>query len=333
MKMDNIKIERFQGTRLKISWDMIGSEGIVSVFSGSSPDEMDYQKVLAAVKGKNEVEFPNPESNSRIYYSVVPENGKGIMVAERLVTLEGAVNFRDLGGYKSADGRTIKWGKIFRSDGLARLTRNDHAILQQMGLKLVVDLRRESEVKKSPDNLPEENSIDYLHLPVSGTDFDTVTAMERLKKGDTDWLTESFMRDGYINNIDSYASAWGTVMRRLSDSENLPLVFHCTAGKDRTGACAALILLILGVPEETVILDHGLSNLYLADYLETIYAYLKEFGVEREKILPYLTAPHDAIVALLDHLRNKYGSAENYLITKADVSPEILDKLRMDFLE
>jgi len=331
--MDNIKIERFQGIRLKISWDMDGREGTVSVFSGSSPDEIDYQKAVAVVKGENEVELSNPESNSRIYYSVVPENGKGVIVAERLVMLEGTVNFRDLGGYKSCDGRTVKWGKLFRSDGLARLTLNDHAILKKMGLKLVVDFRRESEVKKSPDNLPEENSIDYLHLPVSGADFDTVSAMERLKKGDTNWLTESFMRDGYINNIDSYAEAWGTVMKRLSDSENLPLVFHCTAGKDRTGAFAALILLILGVPEETVVFDHGLSNFYLADFLETIYAYLKEFGVEREKISPYLTAPHDAIVALLDHIRKQHGSAENYLISQADVSPEILDKLRMDFLE
>ena len=333
MKIDNVKVERFQGTRLKISWDMDGREETVSIFSGSLPDEIDYQNPLAVVKGESRVEISASHSNFRSYYSIVPENEQGAIAAERIVKLKGALNFRDLGGYKSADGRTVKWGKIFRSDGLARLTRKDHAILKKMGLKLVIDFRRESEVKKSPDNLPEENSFDYLHLPVSGTDFDTVTAMERLKKGDTGWLTESFMRDGYINNIDNYADAWGTVMKRLSDSENLPLVFHCTAGKDRTGACAALILLILGVPEETVILDHGLSNFYLADFLETIYAYLKEFGVEREKIYPYLTAPHDAIVALLDHIRNTYGSAENYLVTRADVSPEILDKLRVDFLE
>ncbi len=333
MRLEHIKIERVQGTRLKISWDADGSGKPVSVFSGVSPDEMDYRNPLAVVKGENEVELPGPESNSRIYYSVVPENGKGVMVAEQLVALEGAVNFRDLGGYQSSDGRTVKWGKIFRSDGLSRLTRKDHVVLQKMGLKLVVDFRRDSEVKKSPDNLPEGNSVDYLHLPVSGTDFDTIAAMERLKKGDTGWLTESFMRDGYINNIDQYAGAWGTVMKCLSDFEKVPLVFHCTAGKDRTGACAALILLILGVPEETVILDHGLSNFYLADFLETIYAYLREFGVEREKIRPYLTAPHDAIVALLDHIRNRYGSAENYLVTQADVRPEILDKLRADFLE
>ncbi len=333
MKIDNVKIERFNEHRLNISWETDNKDRTVSVFSGSLPDEIDYQNPLAAVKGESRVEVSAPNSNFRSYYSIAPENGQGVIAAERLVTLEGTVNFRDIGGYKSSDGRTVKWGKIFRSDGLARLTRNDHAILEKMGLKLVIDFRRESEVKMSPDNLPEENSVDYLHLPVSGADFDTVSAMDRLKKGDTDWLTESFMRDGYVNNIDTYAEAWGTVMKRLSDSENLPLVFHCTAGKDRTGACAALILLILGVPEETVIFDHGLSNTYLADFLETIYSYLKEFGVEREKISPYLTAPPDAIVALLDHIRNKYGSAENYLVTQADVSPEILDKLRMDFLE
>jgi protein-tyrosine phosphatase len=305
----------------------------VYVFSGISPDEIDYQNPLAVVKGESRVEIPAPDSHFRFYYSITSENGPGAIAAERIVTLEGALNFRDLGGYESMDGRTVKWGKIFRSDGLARLTPKDQDILKAMGLKLVIDLRRESEVKTSPDKLPGDNSVEYLHLPVSGADFDTVTAMERLKKGDTGWLTESFMRDGYINNIDYFSKAWGTVMKRLSDFENLPLVFHCTAGKDRTGACAALILLILGVPEETVILDHGLSNFYLADYLETIYAYLSGFGIERGKIFPYLTAPYDAIVALLDHIRNQYGSAENYLVTRADVSPDILEKLRMNFLE
>jgi len=333
MKINNVKIERLSESRLNISWETDQKENTIYVFSGNSPDAIDYQNPVAVVKGENGVEISAPDSIFRFYYSIAPENERGIMAAERIVKLEGALNFRDLGGYRSSDGRTVKWGKMFRSDGLARLTPKDQEILKAMGLKLVIDLRRDSEVKKSPDKLPGGNFIEYLHLPVSGADFDTVTAMERLKKGDTGWLRESFMRDGYINNIDYFAPAWGTVIKRLSDSENLPLVFHCTAGKDRTGACAALILLILGIPEETIILDHGLSNMYLADFLETIYAYLSEFGVERKKITPYLTAPHDAIVALLDHIRNQYGSAEDYLVTKAGVSPGILNKLRSDLLE
>jgi protein-tyrosine phosphatase len=109
-------------------------------------------------------------------------------------------------------------------------------------------------------------------------------------------------------------------------------VFHCTGGKDRAGVCAALILLALGVSEKTVIYDHGLSNKYLADILPTIYDYFSSFGVDKEKLVPYLTASRAAIIALLDHIRAEYGSAVNYLKNKAGVKQKTLDRLKQEML-
>jgi len=249
------------------------------------------------------------------------------------IPLEGAFNFRDIGGYETSDGRTVKKGHIYRSDGLAALTANDHERLKQIGLRLVIDLRAPAEVEQAPDKLPDDNPPEYLNLPVSREDFDTVATLERLKKGDTSWFSDTFMTDGYIQNVDLFSDTWGIIFTRMAEENGRPAVFHCTAGKDRTGILAALILLALGVPEETIIHDHGLSNKYIKEKLGKIFEYLRSLGVDPESISDYFNAPRDAMEATLDHIRSVYGSAEEYLITRAGVKPGVLNKLKEDLLE
>jgi protein-tyrosine phosphatase len=113
----------------------------------------------------------------------------------------------------------------------------------------------------------------------------------------------------------------------------MPLVFHCTGGKDRAGTCAALILLTLGVTEKTVIYDHGLSNIYISDVVDKIYAQFEALGIKRRRIAPYFTAPRYCIEALLAHIRIKYGSASNYLKSKAGVTEKMLVRIRKELLE
>jgi protein-tyrosine phosphatase len=146
-------------------------------------------------------------------------------------------------------------------------------------------------------------------------------------------LTREFLIDGYILNIDKFAAIWGEVFRRLADPGQMALVFHCTGGKDRAGTCAALVLLALGVPEETVILDHGLSNIFIADVIDKIYAQFESSGIDRKKISPYFTAPQYCIEALLHHLHEKYGSPADYLRSKAGVTEEMLKEIRRQLLE
>jgi protein-tyrosine phosphatase len=178
-----------------------------------------------------------------------------------------------------------------------------------------------------------DNPVSYHHLPVVSSDFDTVAAVERLKRKDTSWLTETFMVDGYRRNIDAYARIWGTVIDDLSRCERRPLVFHCTAGKDRTGICAALILLVLGVSDDTVIADHALSNRYFESTVAVINDYIRSLGVDPEKLKPYLTAPLEAIEFTLEYIRKNWGTAAEYLIAAADMKPATLDRLRRELLE
>ncbi len=249
----NIRIERIDPKTLRIEWDPLASDPQIFIYTGESPDAIDTTQPTAQISGQNHVDLPGLNSAIRYYFRTVPEGGRETTVAERRVPMEGTLNFRDLGGYGTTDGRRLKWGRIFRSDGLARLTAQDHTLLKQMGIKLVCDFRTPAEVEKSPTKLPPHGSIRTQNLPVVSHEFDTVAIMERIKKGDTDWIDESLMINGYIRNIESSAGVWGAVINSLTDPQKRPLVFHCTAGKDRTGVCAALILLTLGVPEEVVI--------------------------------------------------------------------------------
>jgi protein-tyrosine phosphatase len=141
------------------------------------------------------------------------------------------------------------------------------------------------------------------------------------------------MVSGYIMNIEEFPHTWGTVFKRIIEKKSRPFVFHCTGGKDRAGTCAALILLALGVPEETVIYDHQLSNIFIAGLLKGIYKRLESYGVDPEKLKPYFTAPRECIVALIEHIRSTYGSAAKYLTDRADIDANTLDVLKEELLE
>lgn len=331
--LSNVVIERVNKDKYKISWETEAEDVNVNVFACDSPQTINHNSPIANVRGATFAEITGLDPDVRNYFEIVPEGGKGVIVAERHVNFDGIVNFRDLGGYETADGQRVKWGQVFRSGHLARATEKDRSLLRRMEIKLICDFRTPGEIKDQPDWLPEDGSIKYLQMPIVHGEFDPVAAMQSLQKGDISWLTEDFMIDRYIKKIDDFPEIWCEFFQHLSDPQNRPLVFHCTAGKDRAGACAALVLLALGVPEKTVIYDHGLSNIYIADALKMINERITAMGIDPEKVAPYFTAPRNAIVAFVEHIRKTYGSADNYLMKKASVSKNSLELLKRELLD
>jgi len=277
--------------------------------------------------------IPALEPDIRPFFKIVAADESCLIVAERRITLEGAVNFRDIGGYPTVDGRLVRWGRVFRSDGLSRLTDADLVVLSRLGVRHVFDFRTHSEAADAPNRLPEAPPVVYRNLPVSHGKFDFVQAVKRLKAGDASWLTPDFMLNGYLGSLSLHGMTWGRVIRHIAETSDGSTVFHCTGGKDRTGACTALILLVLGVSEETVIADHQLSNRYIAELLPKINQMLAAHGVDPDILMPYLTAPRECIIAFLDALNAQYGSAAAYLQEKGGVSAETLDQLRQNLLE
>jgi protein-tyrosine phosphatase len=254
------------------------------------------------------------------------------LCAQRL-PLSGAVNFRDIGGYRTRDDLQVIRGLVYRSDHLSRLTPEDQQMLQCLRFKVVCDLRTVREQQRHPDILPPDDSIRLLLLPVQAGTFDPDLAMNRLRSGESDWLSLDFFIRLYQQYLDDFGPVWGRIFRLIAAPSNLPLVFHCTGGKDRTGICAALLLMTLGVREEDIYRDHDLSNQYNAKRLQPIYAKFAELGIGSEQAAPYLQAPLEPLAAMLKYLIKSYRTIDNYLLTKAGLDETTLATLRSNLLE
>jgi protein-tyrosine phosphatase len=172
----------------------------------------------------------------------------------RFVDVDGCFNLRDLGGYRSTDGRSVGWRRLYRSDGLYRLTTAGWASFQSLGVATVLDLRTPGEVRQRPWTPPVTWSGRWLHLPLlqNSPDWSTLTGPEL--------AADDFAANHYMQITVEGAVALRTAVEVLAEPGGLPAVFHCAAGKDRTGVLAALVLRLLGVPVDVVGDDYALSE-------------------------------------------------------------------------
>ena len=332
-EISNVTVKRINAGTVSVCWETPLKDLTVSIHKGRSPVAFDRSSPVAKVRGRTAATISGLDPDARYYFEVVAEGGSGVVTAERLVPLQGSLNFRDLGGYTTSNGSQVKWGHVFRSDNLSNLTDRDQTVLKGMGIKLVCDLRTSPELSRWPDRLPDDGSIDYLQLPIIHGEKEFDFYFEKIMKGELSWLTEEFMINANIRIIDEYGETLGTVLRRLAEPDTLPLVFHCAGGRDRTGVCAALILLALGVPEETVISDYCLTDVSFSQRRGEIDERLRSRGIDPDTLYLYHTAPPRFFVPVIQHIREAYGSSSNYIRTKAGVSDETLALLRRKLLE
>ena len=245
------------------------------------------------------------------------------MTAERRVSFEGLQNFRDLGGYRTADGGITAWGQIFRSDSLHKLTTSDMAALDRLGIRLVYDLRGDDERTAHP------NPIDSIQLAVIGQprDGERGTIDSAAFKAASDG--ERLLRDLYIGMLLHSAPLFGQLLTGLADARNRPAVFHCHAGKDRTGVVAALLLLALGVAEDDVLDDYELTRHYRTlDHQHDSLARLLDVGMSPEAAAGVLTAPRWAMRDAIHAVHSEYGGIMAYLTGPASMTPSTLNELR-----
>jgi protein-tyrosine phosphatase len=245
---------------------------------------------------------------------------------DRRVAFEGATNFRDLGGYRTSAGSTVRWGLVFRADSLHGLVPRDLELYEQLGFRAVYDLRGEAEREERPDPIPSR------HLPVSGrpADATTQTPAEALSGDDG----ERILRDLYVGLIEHAAGLIGELFTGLAADDGLPAVFHCHAGKDRTGVVAALLLEALGVDRAAILDDYELTARYrLRAQQETSYQSLVNLGLSPEAAAGVLTTPRWAMADALDDLDWRHGGIEPYLVGPAAMVPSDLRSLRRVLLD
>jgi protein-tyrosine phosphatase len=244
-------------------------------------------------------------------YEEMPEH-----VKRRHVPLEGAQNFRDVGGYQTEDGRRVRWGLFYRSDDLSALTDADLAQLHGLGLKLVCDFRSPEEKAEEPDRLPAERTPELVELPIFDESFSPVAFREKITSGtlgDTD--LRRMLVEGNRMFATRYAPQYAAMFERLTQPDQLPALVHCTAGKDRTGFAAAVLLRTLGVPLETVYEDFLLTNHYTAREIERtlwMIRLVSMFRTDPEQVRPVLGVERAYLEAAFGAVDERYGSFDAY---------------------
>jgi len=181
---------------------------------------------------------------------------------DRVIHLKGTTNTRDLGGYQTADDRTIRWRQIIRSENLSRLTASDFQQLEEMGVKTVIDLRTQREHEKSPTVWQGDHPPVFYHFPIGDAHNGWFNAQRKMIKSNRFTEEESLehMVEGYRMIVDEGPDSLQKMMDLVLDQSNWPILIHCNAGKDRAGVATALILEALGVDRETIMEDFMLTN-------------------------------------------------------------------------
>lgn len=222
----------------------------------------------------------------------------------RSLPLAGATNFRDLGGYPGHGGRAVKWRRLFRSDHLADLTAQDQALLAELGLARAVDFRGQTESAARAYALP---GVAYHPLHIEPTVVQRALDLQRAGHPLTAQDAVGLMQATYRGFVHDNAPRFAQLFRLLLESD-APLVFHCTAGKDRTGFAAALILLALGVPRDVVMHDYLLTN--------ALYQRPPGMGSHApEDVLQVLWRVQEEFLnAALHSVEAHYGQVSTYLV-------------------
>ncbi|MDR1728040.1 MAG: tyrosine-protein phosphatase [Acidobacteriota bacterium] len=263
--------------------------------------------------------------------------------SQRQVKLDGQDNFRDLGGYRTADGRHVKWGQVYRAGQLSKLSDADVARLEKLGVRTVIDFRGEDELEsRGLDRLP--RGVRFLHQPIGLGSLLRVERQAAASPGGGDAAPGAVSMQLMAERIMlEHTGEYATLVRELAAAQNRPLVFHCTAGKDRTGVGGAVVLTLLGVPWETVREDYLLSNFYRREEnrrdLENLRANIaKGRGVAPEEVD---VKPYERMYlvdgAYIDAARaaavERYGSMENYIREGLDIDDGTVARLRAELLE
>jgi protein-tyrosine phosphatase len=236
---------------------------------------------------------------------------------------DGAFNVRDLGGYPSAGGRHTRWGVLFRADALHRSPNATTKVGATLGWRTVLDLRSTTEVAAGYYH---SGGVEVLHLPVLEELWDVSGVDHGLDA--VEYLTTR-----YLQMLDVGAPAFRAAVSVLADTDRLPAVFHCAAGKDRTGVLAALVLSALGVGDDDIAADYHLSAAAMDQMVQWLGRNRPEVAEQMAAHPPALLAcPPAAMHAFLAGLRFRFGSVERYL-GEIGVTGLELDRLRQHLLQ
>ncbi len=252
----------------------------------------------------------------------------------RIIALQGARNFRDLGGYRTHDGRSVKWRRLFRSGSMAGLTTSDQEQLSKLSIRTICDLRTVHERETEPCTWHRETDITYWSR-------DYVEGFGELRKLMASPLStpadaRAAMIEGYRRLPFQQAAAYKELFSRVAAGE-LPLAFNCSAGKDRAGTGAALILTALGVPRDMVLEDYLLTDRvvdFKVLFMERAHQRKSTLLTQSPEIIAAVLGTNPAYLdAALDAIQQRHGSVAGYATEILSLDENILLKMQQQLLE
>jgi len=325
----------------EITWtlDRAGPVAIEAYMDPSAPQGSGIL-VQADFEGSS-LKWPAPDGTQRYYFRITPEGGSAETAAARLLPLEGGRNFRDLGGYETETGQSIAWGKLYRSGVMAGLTSADYEYLDRLGIKVICDLRSAAERTHEPTNWAAA-PVETLTFPDPVSDnaslLGAIFQKPDLSAGDVKAAMAGFYRETLSQQDAAYSAMFAALA-----TDQTPLTFHCSAGKDRTGVGAALVLAALGVPESSIVEDYVLSD-KIVDYRKEMnldakaapsgedpYAFLRT--LPPEVVDPLLKSDAAYIQAALDEAKTRHGSVIGFIKAEYNVSDEEIEAIRRNLLQ
>lgn len=253
----------------------------------------------------------------------------------RRLAFSGAQNFRDLGGYKTEDGRTVRWGLLYRSDALSKLTQTDLKFIAALNLNRIIDFRSGHEKEAEPNRFPPATTTRYIEIPI----LDSSTRVwhesreefiKSLKKLDA----AHYMKETNTEFITRFTPEFRKFFLELLAASGRPVLFHCAAGKDRTGFAAAVILRMLGVPLETVMEDYLLSNQYFLKSYQWRLTVIRLMRGNRAANIAkgFMEVSPSYLMSAFVAISNEYGSFENYLYTGLELSERDIKRFKNLYL-
>ena len=293
--------------RTKTATLAVTAPGRWSLFAGKTGEAIDFSTPVASGNGPETATLP-PDSSGWACFALRTAD-RTWLCAERRLPMAGGYNFRDLGGFQGADGKHVAWGKFFRTDGLSDLTDGDLAYLASIPVVTFADFRTDEESLRYPDRIP-PTAKTVLHLPIAPGYLNPAGPRNLEDYGSPDEFMLHMYRDLALDK--GITATYKKFFAAVQNEKDIPLIFHCSAGKDRTGIAAALILTTLGVDRETILEDYEISNVYLGN---------KYAALVKEK--PYLQGLFTVKKAFLNEaltlIEAEYGSVPAYLEKALDV--------------
>lgn len=299
--------------------------GKVKIYASTDPELIPERNPIAIADISDQLAtIVISDPSQRYYYKMVFNNRYRVVTASRNSVIPGVQNFRDIGGYPSSKGRSVRWGKLYRSGQIESLSYSTLREFKNIGIKTIIDLRSDEEEKIKP--LSKDQGIQVLHIPVGVVNTNEVVQKLREGKINNDSIYRFMLRMNR-DMVTYYRSEYKKVFDVLEDERNYPVLISCSSGIGRTAVASALILSAIGVNEDVIMEDFLRSN----DFFDIPRA--SSFGYKlpvnsQEAITTLFSARPEFLNAAKRQIEKNYGNVSTYLDKGIGLSNEEIKNLK-----